>query len=161
MDITNKRLNHLASLGLSLENKFVLEVGCGIGLLTDFFEGWNCDIVSTDGRPANVTENLRRYPHRAGRVFTADLDKIGSHKRFGEFDIVFCYGVLYHLSEPVIALANMALACAEMFLLDTRVNAIDNGEVNRFKERSADDQAMHGWASQPARDWIMKELQKH
>ena len=37
-DINETRLNHLASLGLKIENSTVLEVGAGIGLLTGFFE---------------------------------------------------------------------------------------------------------------------------
>ncbi len=38
LEINKARLDHLSSLGLNLRNTTVLEVGSGIGLLTEFFE---------------------------------------------------------------------------------------------------------------------------
>ena len=49
--INRVRQEHLASLGLELHGKSVLEVGAGIGLHTDFFEERGCDVLSTDGNP--------------------------------------------------------------------------------------------------------------
>src|SRR5262245_10959634 len=63
--INEARLCHLASLGLDLTGKTVLEVGGGIGLHTCFFESLNCPVTFTDARPENLREAERRYPHRA------------------------------------------------------------------------------------------------
>jgi len=157
--INKARLNHLASLGLKLENSTVLEVGAGIGLLTGFFEKLECTILSTDARETNVEEHRRRYPHR--RVELADLSESGSHDRFGEFDIVFCYGTLYHLSNPALAIKDLSKACRALLLLETCVYPIDNGGINSIKEpESALDQSFEGIGCRPARNWVLSELRK-
>jgi FkbM family methyltransferase len=159
-DINEARLNHLASLGLKLENSTVLEVGAGIGLLTGFFEKLGCTILSTEARKTNVEEHRSRYPHR--RVEVADLSKSGSHDRFGEFDIVFCYGTLYHLSNPALAIKDLSKACRAVLLLETCVCPIDNGGINSINEtESALDQSFEGIGCRPARNWVLSELRKH
>src|SRR5262245_11954492 len=60
--IDKARQDHLASLGLDLEGKTVLEVGAGIGLHTQFFLDRGCAITITDGDPANVAAIQERYP---------------------------------------------------------------------------------------------------
>src|SRR5579862_1254448 len=94
--INKARLGHLASLGLDLSNKKVLEVGAGIGLHTEFFEKRGCTVLCTDARSENIDEMLRRYPHRKTQV--VDLDREHNLSGLGTFDIVYCYGTLYHLS---------------------------------------------------------------
>jgi SAM-dependent methyltransferase len=159
--INKARLDHLASLDLSLQGKMVLEVGSGIGLLTPLFESLECDVVSTDGRESNVAENLRRHPWREGRVFVADLEEKGSHGPFPIFDIVFCYGTLYHTSSPAQVLRDLARVCRGMLLLESRVWPVDDGEIHVTHESTrVEDQGLHGCGCQPARDWIMDRLQE-
>src|SRR5207344_1132901 len=52
--INRARQQHLASLGLDLAGKNVLEVGAGIGLHTPFFLERGCDVTVTDGRSASL-----------------------------------------------------------------------------------------------------------
>src|SRR4051794_35479336 len=82
--INEARLCHLASLGLDLAGKTVLEVGGGIGLHTCFFESLGCKVTFTDGRPENVAEVKRRYPHRT--TAQLDLDQETDITRLGSFD---------------------------------------------------------------------------
>jgi sulfatase maturation enzyme AslB (radical SAM superfamily)/SAM-dependent methyltransferase len=160
--INRARLDHLASLGLDLTNRTVLEVGAGVGQLTGFFERLGCEVMSTEARPENVAEALRRFPHRAGKVEVADLSEVGSHARFGGFDIVFCYGTLYHLSDPALCLAELAPRCREVLLLETCVSSVDNGQINPMSEPAATrNNSCHGSGCRPGRDWIMQELKKH
>lgn len=157
-NIAKIRLAHLESLGLPLEGKRVLEVGSGIGRLTHWFEARNCDIISTDGNAVNVVDNLRRHPWRKGRVFVADLEQTGSHDWLGTFDVVLCWGCLYHLGKPARCIVDMAAVCTDLFLLETKVNPVDNGGTNIRPERPGRDKALHGRRSMPARDWIMGRL---
>lgn len=157
--INKARLEHLASLGLKFENSIVLEVGSGIGLLTGFFESLGCTILSTEARQVNIEEHRRRYPHR--RVEFADISKPGSHNHFGEFDIVFCYGTLYHLSNPASAIKDMAKVCRNLLLLETCVYPIDNGNVNHLEEPPLLNQSFEGTGCRPARNWIFYELRKY
>ena len=52
--INQARQSHLASLGLDLANKRVLEVGAGIGLHTPFFRERGCEVTVTDGPGASA-----------------------------------------------------------------------------------------------------------
>jgi len=59
-----RRLEHLASLGLDLHGKRVLEVGAGVGDHTGFFLDRDCTIVSTESKPENcrlLAEMLGSY----------------------------------------------------------------------------------------------------
>lgn len=159
LKINDARLSHLASLGLALNNKTVLEVGSGIGLLTYFFEDRNCSVVSIDARLENVNENLRRHPNR--KVSLADLNIKNSLDVFGKFDVVFCYGVLYHTPDPAQVIADMASVCNGMLLIETCVWSCDNGLANTVKEGPYLDQSICGVGCRPARDWLFSELCKY
>src|SRR5579864_8390939 len=109
------RQGHLAALGLDLHAKRVLEVGAGIGLHTAFFEQRGCDVLSTDANPINVAEMLRLYPHR--KIGVLDLDRPTALTDLGSFEIVYCYGTLYHLADPNGALARLAAVCTGQILV--------------------------------------------
>lgn len=158
--INKARMEHLASLPLDLEGRTVLEVGSGVGLLTEFFEKRNCRILSTDARKINVEEQRRRFPNR--HVEIADLSEAGSHDGFGAFDVVFCYGTLYHLSNPALAIKDLATVCKGILLLETCVWPHDNGRINPVAEPAqALDQSVEGVGCRPARDWVLAELKKY
>src|SRR4051794_26482202 len=57
-----RRQEHLASLGLEIAGRDVLEVGAGIGDHTSFFLDRGCRVTITDGRPKNVRLLRERYP---------------------------------------------------------------------------------------------------
>ncbi|MDW8100540.1 MAG: class I SAM-dependent methyltransferase [Anaerolineae bacterium] len=162
MHLNYARLDHLASLGLELAGKSVLEVEAGVGWHTGFFEKLGCSVLSTDGRLKNVVEHLHRFPYRQGRVVVADLSLPSSYNQFGQFDVVYCYGTLYHLADPTLCLRELAQHCGELFLLETCVFHEDNGQINPIAENAANpNQSLHGVGCRPGRDWIMAELRKH
>jgi FkbM family methyltransferase len=159
LEINRARLDHLASLGLDLREKRVLEVGAGIGLHTAFFEERGCDILSTDGSSANVAEMIRRYPHR--RVGLLDLDRDVDLAELGSFDVVYCYGTLYHLRFPDSALARLAAVCTGMILLETIVLPGNYPELQLIAEPLIANQALRGLGCRPTRPWVMAALQRH
>jgi len=92
-----RRQEHLASLGLDIRGSTVLEVGAGIGDHTSFFLDRDCRVVTSDAREENLKQLRRRYPDI--EVRRLDLDSPPSTFE-GAFDIVYCYGLLYHLQNP-------------------------------------------------------------
>ena len=154
--INRARLEHLASLGLDLSNKAVLEVGAGIGLHTAFFEERGCTVLSTDGSPDNVAEIARRYPHR--RVAVLDLDAPSDIGRLGEFDVVYCYGTLYHLSRPEQALHALASVCRDMILVETCVSSGAYPELHPVRESPAANMAISLIGCRPTRQWVLETL---
>jgi len=157
--INKARLDHLASLGLDLSNKKVLEVGAGIGLHTEFFERRGCDVLSTDGNPGNVAEMMRRYPGR--RACVLDLDLAADISHLGGFDIVYCYGTLYHLSKPEQALKALSQVCREMILLETCVSLGEHTELVLVREQIGSNMSVRGLGCRPTRSWVVEMLRKY
>jgi SAM-dependent methyltransferase len=154
-----RRQEHLACLGLSIHGSTVLEVGAGIGDHTSFFIDRGCQVVSTDARESNLEILRSRYPDV--KVMRLDCDDPApSFKEF--FDIVYCYGSLYHLKEPAKAIEFMSRCCLKMFLLETCVSFGEGDLVNLCME-DADDptQALSGKGNRPTRRWVYNQLSKH
>jgi SAM-dependent methyltransferase len=153
--INHARQSHLGSLGLDLANKRVLEVGAGIGLHTPFFLERGCTVTVTDGRPENVAEIDRRLPGTTSAVVDLELDRpIG----LGRFDIVYCYGLLYHLSNPERALGRLADACDGQLLLETAVSPGTHDELLLVRDPDAFNQAVSGIGCRPTRLWVLNRL---
>jgi SAM-dependent methyltransferase len=158
--INQARQEHLDSLGLFLPaNSRVLEVGAGIGLHTGFFIDKGCHIVSTDGRADNVEEIRRRWPGIA--VQQVDLEKETSLKHLGEFDIVYCYGLLYHIGDPDRVLAMLADICQGQILLELIVNQDQASTLYLTNDPNVNDQSTMGKACRPSRAWILDRLNHH
>jgi FkbM family methyltransferase len=114
--INEARLDHLASLKIPVEGKSVLDVSCGVGHLSGFFVERGARVVCVDARPENIARLHSLYPGREAHVANVEFDRLSELGRFG---IVFCYGLLYHIENPIAALRNIASCCGELLLLET------------------------------------------
>lgn len=151
----------LGSLGLPLKDKRVLELGCGIGLMSSFWERRYCNLFSTDGREENIAELLHWFPYRKGEVETIDFDEPNSHIHLGKFDIVFAWDCLGYASNISFVIADLAQVCDELFLIQLNVWPIDNGLPNYKRASKKITASLHGVSCNPARDWMMRTLKKY
>lgn len=153
-----RRQEHLASLNLSIACREVLEVGAGIGDHTGFFVDRNCRVTSTDGRQDCLDELGRRFPG----VRTLRFDANGDPPAYLEpHEVVFAYGVLYHLREPARALTTLANLCSDTLLLETCVTAGAHSQLVVVDERVDDPtQALDGVGSRPTRRWVWDRLRE-
>jgi SAM-dependent methyltransferase len=153
-----RRLEHLASLNLPISRSTVLEVGAGIGELTSFFLDRECKVVATDARVDSLTSLKAKLPELDARVL--DLENPGTTLGDDEiFDLVFCYGVLYHLSRPAEAIRYMASHTGKMMILETRVSPGSGEFFHPYPEnRDQPSQALSGQGCRPTRDWIFNRL---
>jgi hypothetical protein len=152
-----RRQEHLASLDLPIAGASVLEVAAGIGDHTSFFLDRGCIVVSTEGRTENLVILRERYPSLDVRQL--DLD---NPAELGEsFDIVYCYGALYHLQRPSEALAFMAACCRSLLLLETCVSYGNHQATNLVDEVPSDPtQSVIGRGCRPTRAWIHHQLRQ-
>lgn len=157
------RLMHVArllgSMGVDPRGKTVLEVGAGIGDHTEFWVNRGSVVTSTDAREENVEIIRKRFPDIAS--FTLDLDQ-AEGRDLAPHDIVYAFGLLYHLKDPAGAIAFLSQKCADVMLLETCVSYGEGFEVNLVDEPATNpSQATSGVGCRPTRDWVFAELEKH
>lgn len=157
-DAINKaRMDHLLSLGLDLQAKRVLDVGCGVGHFSSIYTSRGCRVVGVDGRADNIAVMARLYPEVKGHVHDVQADDLTS---LGEFDIVHCYGLLYHLDSPIAAIRNMERVCREILVLETIV--VDSAEeiMVLVDEPKTFNQALAGLGCRPSPKFVAMALNR-
>ncbi len=109
---------------LDFANKSVLDVGCWDGYFSFEAEKLGASQVVSFDNPAC------RWGGVAGYAFLHNHFKSRAHYVQGsvydlrnifldkEFDIVLCYGVLYHLSDPLFALQNLFHVCKDTIVFE-------------------------------------------
>ena len=125
-----RRLEHLASLKIPVSGMSVLEVGAGIGDLSHYYIDRGCQITITEVRKDNLKYLKKRYPD----TDIQQLDLEHPHPiANAPFDIVHCYGLLYHLQNPEEALRFLSQCCRQMLFLETCVSFGNDEKINLVK----------------------------
>jgi FkbM family methyltransferase len=155
-----RRLEHLASLGLDLFGKRVLEVGAGVGDHTSFYLDRDCEVLTSDARPENVFALRERFSgNERVQVTAIDMNKPTALDR--QFDIVHCYGLLYHLEKPGEALEFLCKHCNSLLVLETCVSYGDEVRMNPVHEPAHQfSQAFNGMGCRPTRTWVVQFLSR-
>jgi tRNA (mo5U34)-methyltransferase len=128
--------------GGSLEGKRVLDLGCNAGFWSLAAVQSGCDFVlGIDGRQMHVDQanfvfdvkgvEPDRYEFVTGNIFDVDLAS------FGTFDIVFCLGLLYHVSKQVSLLEAISRVNDDILLIDTLLS-VAPGSYLRVRSESVD-----------------------
>lgn len=104
-----------------LSGKRVLDVGCADGFFSFLAESRGADVVAIDSWPrqgfflAHELLNSKVEFHHAN-VYDILPDD------FGWFDIVFFFGVYYHLKNPILALERIASLTREWAMIESHVS---------------------------------------
>jgi SAM-dependent methyltransferase len=105
-------------VGLSrdfLRDKRVLDIGAYTGAFSFLLEDLGAkevvavDVYDPDRNGFSLVHRLRRSGVKHARVSIYDLDP----RQLGQFDIVACYGVHYHLRHPILALERCNAVCKD------------------------------------------------
>jgi cyclopropane fatty-acyl-phospholipid synthase-like methyltransferase len=153
------RLKHLDTLALDLHNKTVIEFGAGIGDHTYYYLLKNCRVISTDARIELVNHIAKRFGNETMLInIETDIDKI---KNLPKFDILHCYGILYHISNPEEFLRSLK-GKGSLLLLETCVSSDYNIDSNYLVDEDNNNttQAVSGIGSRPTRKWIFTLLKE-
>lgn len=153
VDITEARLSHLKFLELPVAGKKVIDVGCGIGRLSEFFANQGCDTFCIDGRFENIKILKELYPERKAAVVDLETSQI---LEYGKFDIVFCYGLLYHLADTFGFIKNAFRICNEMMIIETCITDANDPVLLLVKEQQNKvTQAVSGIGSRPSPSYVV------
>lgn len=156
-----RRLEHLASLRLPIVDKTVLEAGAGVGDMTGFFLDRGCSVTALEGRRENLAEFRIRHPDIDSYCIDLDAPPHDHDVLRRRYDVLFCYGLLYHLAEPR-RMLDAFCPIVDLLLLETCVSPGQADELNPCAELShVVSQSMHGRGCRPTRYWIYHQLQRH
>jgi SAM-dependent methyltransferase len=129
----------LALCGGSLHGRRVLDLGCNAGFWSLKAVEAGCEyVLGVDGRQMHIDQaNLvfrakgidpTRYHFRTGNVFTDD------YSGDGQFDVVLCLGLMYHVSKPVELLERIAAVNTDIMVIDTEVSGVAGASMTLRRE---------------------------
>jgi SAM-dependent methyltransferase len=128
-----------------LDGLRALDLGAGAGGIAVELALRGADVTAVEGREANCAEiRALRDAHDLGervRVVRGDVRKV-DWEALGDFDVVVCSGLLYHLELPeaVALVAAIRRSCRRLLVLDTET------AWGPVEERRIGDRVYHGHA---------------
>lgn len=129
--------------GGSLEGKRVLDLGCNAGFWSLNAARADCDyVLGVDGRQMHVDQanfvfevegvDKVRYDFVRGDLFEMDLHE------FGRFDIVFCLGLMYHVSKHTELMEKISAVNDDALLIDTDLSSLPGSCLEIRRDQSDD-----------------------
>jgi SAM-dependent methyltransferase len=151
--LTKAELDHLRYLNLSPGGNRLIDLGCGVGRFSKFFVDLGYDVFCVDGRTENIQTLLEEYPTFKTAVVDVESDAI---LQCGRFSTVFCYGLLYHLIDPMGFLKKVYQICEEKLIISTCVTDADAPILRLvLEDRANPTQALHGMGCRPSPSYII------
>jgi FkbM family methyltransferase len=148
-----RRLVPELTSGLGLNT--ALDAGCGLGFFASLLRECGLEVKAFDGRENNVEEARKRYP--AISFQQGDVEDI-SPLQLGSFDLVLCFGLLYHLENPLRAIRNLRAMTGKVLLLESMCLPQYEPIVLLREEPSFDDQSLTDLAFYASEGCIVKML---
>ena len=132
-----------------------LDAGCGLGFFTQILSECRLKPVGIDGRQINIEEARRRYPD-----LTFDVGDVedSSIVRLGSFDFVLCFGLLYHLENPLRAIRHLRALTGKVLFLESMCLPSEEPFALLREEPPLDDQSLTNLAFYPSEGCIVKML---
>jgi len=155
--INTARMDFIRGLELPLQRRRVLDVGAGVGHFARLYADCGAQVVAIEGRAENVRLLRERHPDVDAHV--GDIQEM-SLEGLGRFDVVHCFGLLYHLDSPVVALRRMASVCDGVLLLETMVCDADVSAMILADESRSVNQALTGLGCRPSPAFVALALNR-
>jgi FkbM family methyltransferase len=132
-----------------------VDAGCGMGFFSQTLTECGLNVCGFDARGENVSEARRRFP---GIPFEeGDIEDAGI-KHLGRFDFVLCFGLLYHLENPLRAIRNLRAITEKCLLLESMCVPDEKAVLFLRQEPRQDDQSLTEMACYPSEDTLVKML---
>ena len=147
--------NVLRRLRPALGLKTALDCGAGVGFFSRTLADCGLNVLGFDGRAENVAEARKRFPDIAFEQ--ADLED-RSIVALGKFDLVLCFGLLYHLENPLLAVRHLRSLTEKCLLLESMCVPDDKPSMLLREEPSESDQSLTEVACYPSEDSLIKML---
>jgi tRNA (mo5U34)-methyltransferase len=142
-------------LGERLGLRTAIDVGCGTGFFTALLESLGLRVLGVDGREENIEEAQKRFPR--GRFLRMDAED-AALRGLGSFDLVFCFGLLYHLENPLLAIRHLRAMTKELLLVEGVISPGEEPSMTLIDEASSQDQGLNHVAFYPTEACLAKML---
>src|SRR5213080_3394630 len=126
-------------LKLALNLSTAMDAGCGVGFFSETLRECGLQVRAFDGRIENVAEARKRFPQisfEQGDVQNSEI------RDLGESDLVLCFGVVYHLENPLLAIRNLRELTKKCLLLESMCLPGEKASMLLRKEPREHDQSL-------------------
>ncbi len=130
-----------------------LDVGCGVGYFAAFLQQRGFQVTAIDGRQENLEEARRRHPQIDFRL--GDVEELPATE-LGVFDLVLCFGLLYHLENPLRALRRLRAVTGRVLLIESVCVPGTLPVLYLRDEMAIEDQALNAVAACPSEGALFK-----
>ena len=150
---TMRRVVSALKPGLGLRN--ALDAGCGVGFFSQTLSEMGLETRGFDGRIENVVEARKRFPKIAFEHGDIESPEIAA---LGTFDLVLCFGLLYHLESPMRAIRHLRALTGKGLLIESMCAPGDDARMLLREEPSQHDQSLTDIAFYPSEACLAKML---
>jgi SAM-dependent methyltransferase len=140
-----------APLGLQT----AVDVGCGLGYFSGLLQSLGFQVTGVDGRSDNVEEASRRHLGVTFKQYNAEDPLL---RTLGQFDLVFCFGLLYHLENPFLAIRHLHAMTEQLLFVEGVIFPGDDPTMALVDEERHEDQGLNHVAFYPTEACLIKML---
>lgn len=133
-----------------------VDAGCGPGWFSEKLSGMGMRVHGIDGRQELVEEARRRVP--TASFSTVDVTSPEATAALSAADLVFCYGLLYHLENPFAAVRNLYRLTNKYLMVETQIAPGENAGLVLVSEGRNETQGLNYYAVIPSRRALVKML---
>jgi hypothetical protein len=158
-----KRINKILELyGIDyFKGKTILELGSGLGEIGAFFAEIGANTLCLDGRIQNVNfANLkhRKLPNFKCQHYNLEHD----FSKFGRFDLILNFGLLYHLKNVDSHLACCFTMSDDMLLETVVCDSTDPYKIDFCDEdKNSNEESLTGTGSRPSPFYVERIAEEH
>jgi SAM-dependent methyltransferase len=146
----------LRELRQSVGIESALDVGCGLGDFSGYLSEFGIPkVVGIDGREENVVEARNR--HVGPQFQISDAEEL-SVQALGSFDLVLCFGLLYHLENPMRAIRMLRALTKEVLILESMCVPGDKPKLELLDEEEVSNQGLNHLGFYPSEPCLLKML---
>lgn len=132
-----------------------LDAGCGLGDFSAYLDLCGLQTTGIDGRATNSAEAQQRHAQIVFQTFDVEHADV---RQLGTFDLTLCFGLLYHLENPLAALRNLYSLTSNVLLIETMILPGEQPLLRLVEEIKTEDQGMQYLALIPSEPMLIKLL---
>ncbi|MDT4328977.1 class I SAM-dependent methyltransferase [Methylomonas sp. MED-D] len=133
-----------------------IDMGCGPGWFANKLVQKGLLVRGIDGREELVNEARQRVPE--AKFHIGDVTSNSLFESLPSADLVFCFGLLYHLENPFAAIRSISKVASRFLLIETQISPGDAAEFKLVSEGRNETQGLTYHALIPSRAALIKML---